>query len=32
MDKNKQKSLITFDSVPKSKESATVKTLVPYFL
>ena len=32
LDKNKQRTSITFDSVPKSKESATIKTLVPYFL
>ena len=32
LDKNKQRTAITFDSVPKSKESATIKTLVPYFL
>ena len=32
IDKNKQKTNITFDSVPESKESATIKTLVPYFL
>ena len=31
-DNNKQKTNITFDSVPESKESATIKTLVPYFL
>ena len=32
LDKNKQRTAITFESVPKSKESATIKTLVPYFL
>jgi serine/threonine-protein phosphatase 6 catalytic subunit len=32
LDKNKNRTSITFDSVPKSKESATIKTLVPYFL
>ena len=32
IDKNKQRTNITFDSVPESKESATIKTLVPYFL
>ena len=32
LDANKQRTAIIFDSVPKSKESATIKTLVPYFL